>query len=115
MTLSHAPSMKPSGGHSWILVLLSAVCLLWPKNVAGQTPQSNSPPDVLHQLSDSIEALVQQVSPSVVQMQVTGYGPTEESGRGQTSLVIVRRQAISSGVIVDCAYRKLHSAVFNPK
>jgi serine protease Do len=36
----------------------------------------------------------------VVQILVTGYGPLEESGKGQTAL-IARQQAIGSGVIVD--------------
>jgi serine protease Do len=101
MNTSHAPSMKRASGHSWLLVLLSAMCFLLPNNVAGQTPQGNRPPDVLHQLSDSIEALVQRISPSVVQIQVMGYGATEDTVRGQASLVVGRRQAIGSGVIVD--------------
>jgi serine protease Do len=67
----------------------------------GQTARTARPPEALHQLNDSIEALVQRVSPSVVQIQVTGYGLTENSDRGETSAVIGRRRAIGSGVIVD--------------
>ena len=57
--------------------------------------------DLLHQLNDSIESLVQRVSPAIVQIQVTGYGSAEEPERGQTELLVGRRRAIGSGVIVD--------------
>lgn len=68
---------------------------------AGQTPGNARSSDALHQLNDSIEALVQRVSPSVVQISVTGYGSTEDSDRGQTSAFIGIRRALGSGVIVD--------------
>jgi S1-C subfamily serine protease len=68
--------------------------------VAGQTPQSTSLPDALPQLNDSIEALVQHISPSVVQILVTGYSSAEDGDRKQTNDVIRRRQAVGSGVIV---------------
>jgi serine protease Do len=63
------------------------------------TPAAHS--DLLHQLNDSIESLVQRVSPTIVQIQVTGYGSAEEPERGQTELLVGRRRAIGSGVIVD--------------
>src|SRR5579862_4301539 len=84
-----------------IVFLLYIVCLFSPLLVAGQTRQESRPSDALHQLNDSIEALVQRISPSVVQIMVTGYGPTEDSARGQTADVIGKRQAVGSGVIVD--------------
>ena len=40
------------------------------------------------------------VSPAVVQIQTTGYGPLNEGDKGQTAL-IVRQHAVGSGVIVD--------------
>jgi len=83
------------------VVALGFAYLLSPVIAAGQTRQESRPPDALHQLNDSIEALVQRISPSVVQIMVTGYGPTEESGRGQTADVIGKRQVVGSGVIVD--------------
>jgi serine protease Do len=58
-------------------------------------------PDALHALNDSIEALVSRVSPAVVQIQVTGYGASEESGQGQTSVVVGKQRSVGSGVIVD--------------
>jgi serine protease Do len=69
--------------------------------VPAESPPSHS--DLLHQLNDSIEALVQRVSPAIVQIQVTGYGSAEEPQRGQTELLVSRRRAIGSGVIVDPA------------
>ena len=65
-----------------VVVLLTLVCLLSSGRVAGQTPQKARTPDALHQLNDSIETLVQRVSPSVVQILVTGYGSASHSRSG---------------------------------
>lgn len=56
--------------------------------------------DLLHQLDKSVESLSQQVSPSVVQIVVTGYAPVEDEGHTNTSL-IGRQRVLGSGVIVD--------------
>jgi serine protease Do len=57
----------------------------------------------LRQFSDSIAALVKHVSPSVVQVLVTGYGPVD-SGRGNaTDLVVGRQRSLASGVIIDAS------------
>jgi serine protease Do len=83
-------------------LLLFAVCGLSPRQSASaQTKGSARSADVLHQLNDAIEDLVQRVSPTVVQILVTGYGAAEETERGQTDLLVGRRRAIGSGVIVD--------------
>jgi serine protease Do len=58
------------------------------------------PPPVLQQLNSAIEQLTARISPAVVQVLVTGYGPLEENNRGQTAL-ITREHAIGSGVVVD--------------
>jgi serine protease Do len=58
------------------------------------------PPRVLQQLNSAIEQLAARISPAVVQILVTGYGPLQENRRGQTALV-TREHAIGSGVIVD--------------
>ena len=101
MSISYEVGRERSGRYPWIVVLLGVAYLLSPGTVAGQAPRNARPPDALHQLNDSIEALVQRVSPSVVQVLVTGYGSTEDSNRKQTNEVIGRRQAAGSGVIVD--------------
>jgi serine protease Do len=62
----------------------------------------NNPPGVLVQLNGALEALAAKVSPAVVQILVTSYGPLRESeeDRSQTAF-IVRQHAVGSGVIVD--------------
>jgi serine protease Do len=67
----------------------------------GQNPQRARTPDALHQLNDATESLVERVSPSVVQVLVTGYVSTEENDRGQANVIIGKQRAIGSGVIVD--------------
>jgi serine protease Do len=54
----------------------------------------------LVQLNNALEGLAAKVSPAVVQILVTGYGSLHEESRAQTAL-IVRQQAVGSGVIVD--------------
>jgi serine protease Do len=56
----------------------------------------------LVQLNNALEGLAAKVSPAVVQILVTGYGPVHEENRTQTAL-IVRQHAVGSGVIVDPA------------
>src|SRR5580658_260105 len=65
---------------------------------AGTRPAEPAP--VLRQLDLAIEQLTARVSPAVVQILVTGYGPLEENNRGQTALV-TREHGVGSGVIVD--------------
>ena len=67
---------------------------------AEHTVVSRIPADMLVQLSGSLQQLAAKVSPAVVQIQVTGFGPAEESGRADTAL-IVRQHALGSGVMVD--------------
>jgi len=61
---------------------------------------SRKPEDVLVQLNGALESLAARVSPAVVQILVTGYGPLREEERSQTAF-IVRQKAVGSGVIVD--------------
>src|SRR5271168_4948177 len=55
----------------------------------------------LRKLNSSVDALLRKVSPSVVQILVTGYGPLEASEKGNTSVVIGRQRAIGSGFVID--------------
>jgi serine protease Do len=54
----------------------------------------------LVQLNGALESLAARVSPAVVQILVTGFGPLREEDRSQTAY-IVRQHAVGSGVIVD--------------
>src|SRR5579863_7048292 len=56
--------------------------------------------ETLAQFNDALESLAAKVSPAVVQILVTGYGPLHDESRTQTAL-IVRQHAVGSGVIVD--------------
>jgi serine protease Do len=60
----------------------------------------SEPQKVLVQLNSALEGLAIRVSPAVVQVLVTGYGPLHETDKSQTAL-IVRQHAVGSGVIVD--------------
>ncbi len=81
-------------------------CLAWlafVPSIAAQTARAlanKNDSDSLHQFNSSVRALVKRVTPSVVQLQVTGYGPVEGSRR-TTSLVLGRQESIGSGVIID--------------
>ena len=85
----------------WSVLLLGIAFLAFPRTAAAQSREAAPSSDALHRLNDSIEALVQRVSPAVVQIIVTGYGSTQQNESGQTSVVIGRQRAIGSGVIVD--------------
>src|SRR5271165_6812622 len=64
------------------------------------TPDDSAARQTLAQFNDALENLAAKVSPAVVQILVTGYGPLHEENRTQTAL-IVRQHAVGSGVIVD--------------
>src|ERR1700726_985983 len=83
------------------LLLFSLFGLSSLQSTTAQTREGSRSAEVLHQLNESIEDLVQRVSPTGVQILVTGYGTAEETERGQTELLVGRRRAIGSGVIVD--------------
>jgi len=80
-----------------LVVLLGLSILLSPLKSRAQTLQA---PGLLGQLSSSLEEVTRNVSPAVVQIIVTGYGPVEKEGRSTASL-IARQQVTGSGVIVD--------------
>ena len=86
---SHLNSLISRMGGALLGVL--ALCL---------SPQPASGMDSLHELDSSVESLVQQVTPAVVQVLVTGYGTVEQHGQTNTAL-IGRQRSLGSGVIVD--------------
>src|SRR5271157_5002899 len=63
---------------------------------------SRAPSEMLTQFSDSLQQLASKVSPAVVQIEVTGFGPAEgHDSQGSNTAVMVRQRAIGAGVIVD--------------
>ena len=65
--------------------------------VVSKAPAS---PNLLRDLNSSLEAVISKVSPAVVQIVVTGYGPLEDHGHADAAR-IVRQHAIGTGIIVD--------------
>jgi serine protease Do len=70
------------------------------KSQPSAVPAESRQTDLLRQFNGSIEALVNKVSPAVVQIQVTGFGPLTGSSKSGVAF-IARQHAIGSGVIVD--------------
>src|ERR1700726_1836686 len=73
-----------------------------PQKKVSPGPAESKPaeaPGVLVQLNGALETLAAKVSPAVVQILVTGYGPLRERDdqRSQTAF-IVRQHAVGSGV-----------------
>jgi serine protease Do len=68
-----------------------------PEHARGQST------DELRRFDESVGALIRKISPSVVQILVTGYGQLEDSEHGTAGLVIGRQRAIGSGFIVDAS------------
>jgi serine protease Do len=82
------------------ILVVCALALLYP--TSGLRAQStDSSTDALRKLNQSVDGLIKKVSPSVVQILVTGYGPLEEGDRGNTASVIGRQRAIGSGFVID--------------
>jgi len=76
------------------------VCLLFGVPAAAQRAFSG-PATATSGADTSVEALIKKVSPSVVQLQVTAYGPTESGQPGATGVVIGRQDVIGSGFVID--------------
>jgi serine protease Do len=83
-----------------LLCLTSLALLLLPSRLPAQSRSSTDP---LHQLNSSVETLVKKISPSVVQIAVTGYGAVEENSRGSADITVGRQRVIGSGFVIDPA------------
>jgi serine protease Do len=62
--------------------------------------EASSEPDLLNRLSDSLQRLARTVSPAVVQIDVTGFGPAAGGEAGGVR-DLERQHAIGAGIIVD--------------
>jgi serine protease Do len=106
--------MKRSCLQIFILVLTSALLLAPGATAQGTKPslrktspemaasQSHSV-DLLRQLDGSLIALTSKVTPAVVQIEVSGIGPTHKKSNedGEGLAVLAEEHAIGSGVILD--------------
>src|SRR5579864_3733016 len=93
--------------HSVIACFFAATCAL-AQSAAGRSDfdvpavisKAPASPNLLRALDSSLETVVSKVSPAVVQIVVTGYGPSESHGHTDTAR-IVRQHALGTGIIVD--------------
>ena len=97
MPTRHAKSSVPGNVPIFSLACIALFSIVT-KSLGAQAPGKE---DLLQQLSASSEALVKRVSPSVVQVRVTGYAPFPDSGEAGAGLVIGRQHNLGSGVIID--------------
>ena len=84
--------------------LAACVALLVPGvSVAAESGRAavRAQPGVLRQLNDALAQLADRVSPAVVQIVVSGYGPASTDDRRPAALVIARQRVVGSGVIVE--------------
>jgi serine protease Do len=79
-----------------VLPLLVAVAIGAAAPAHAQSPS-------LAAFSGELQALVQRVGPSIVQINVSGYALAEASGSGTADTLLERQRSTGSGVIVDAA------------
>ena len=82
-----------------IALSTALLSLALPIAAPGQTPAPST--NLLRDMDTAIQSLTTRVSPSVVQVLVTGYRAVEDGGRSDTGLVIGRQRSLGSGAIID--------------
>jgi serine protease Do len=90
-----------SVGRTFVLFVAGVAASLSLVPRAAAQAQSKPEDNTLRKLNESVDTLIRKVSPSVVQILVTGYGPLEETKSGNTGVVIGRQRAIGSGFVID--------------
>jgi serine protease Do len=80
--------------------LLLASCFLAADSLSAQRQPENDRRKLLEQFSESLDELTARVSPAIVQVLVTGYGPLEDKNKGEASQ-IGKQRSLGSGVILD--------------
>jgi len=90
---------KSKGVRSASTAILALFMVFHGTSASAQDRSDNA----LRKLNESVDALIKKVSPSVVQILVTGYGPIDSSERSNTAVVIGRQRAIGSGFVIDPA------------
>jgi serine protease Do len=76
------------------------LCMIFSNPLTAQAKSANSRTDTLAEFSSSLDVLAARVSPSVVQIQVTGFQVVNDRNPNNTS-VVTRGRSVGSGVIVD--------------
>ncbi len=83
------------------LILVSILTILALSFASRVNAQAETDP--LRHWNESVDALVRRVSPSVVQIMVTGFGAVTEGEHGNAGVVIGRQKAIGSGFVIDAS------------
>jgi serine protease Do len=83
------------------LISVSMLTILALSFAASVNAQAETDP--LRRWNESVDALVRRVSPSVVQIMVTGFGAVAEGEHGNAGVVIGRQKAIGSGFVIDAS------------
>ena len=94
--------MQSLYGRSSSTALVMPVCTALALSIA--LPLNAAPADdrsSLNRLSESVQAIVGRVSPSVVQIVVTGLREADDTDGKDSDLVVERSRSLASGVIVD--------------
>lgn len=91
---------KEGSRFNWSHGMLVLMCFLAASSLRAQTPQQSDRQKMLEQFSESMDELTARVSPAIVQVLVTGYGPLKDKDKSDGSL-IGRQHSLGSGVIVD--------------
>jgi serine protease Do len=81
--------------------LIAALAALVPAIARGEEPRRSAAPGILRQLDTAFSELAERVSPAVVQILVSGYGPAASDDAHTATALIARQHAVGSGVIVD--------------
>ena len=82
-------------------LVISLLCGLLAGEMQAQSALKAQAPEALNQFNNAVEALVKKVSPSVVQVLVTGFRPLDERSHGEASMVLGKQRGIGSGAIID--------------
>src|SRR5260370_36353241 len=81
-----------------VVMFISVLALSFSSSVKAQAES-----DALRHWDESVDALVRRVSPSVVQIMVTGYGAVSEGARGNADVVIGRPKRDWAGFVIDAS------------
>src|SRR5271156_6815049 len=110
MKVRTASSIIRKGARVLLCFTIAAICGLCAASLLAQTaknPQPAAPTpaedtrkDLLAQFNESLQELTARVSPSIVQVQVTGYRALNEKSDTDANTIGLQR-SLGSGVIVD--------------
>jgi serine protease Do len=109
MKVRMSRNLSRNGARALLCLMTAAACLSGATSLLAQTapnPQKTQTPaeatrkDLLVEFNESLQELTARVSPSIVQVQVTGYRAINEKNDTDAS-TIGRQRSLGSGVIVD--------------